>query len=126
MKYLTEKQVIMLHLKLAEQTGGAVELRDEGLLNSAINEPFQTFDGNEIYPTIIEKAVRLGYGLISNHPFADGNKRIGAHSMIVFLALNNIELDYADYELTDIIMGTASGNKSYYDLLEWVKNHSLL
>lgn len=123
MKYLTEKHIIMLHLKITEQS--ELRLRDEKMLLSAINEPFQTFDGNEIYPTTIEKAVRLGYGLIKNHPFFDGNKRIGAHAMLISLALNNIELDYADYELINIIMETASSEKSYDDLLEWVKNHSL-
>lgn len=123
MKYLTENHIIMLHLKLTKQ--GEFRLRDEKLLLSAVNEPFQTFDGNEIYPTTIEKAVRLGYGLIKNHPFFDGNKRIGAHAMLISLALNNIELDYADYELINIIMETASSEKSYDDLLEWVKNHSL-
>lgn len=123
MKYLTENHIIMLHLKLTEQ--GEFRLRDEKLLLSAVNEPFQTFDGNEIYPTTTEKAVRLGYELIKNHPFFDGNKRIGAHAMLISLALNNIELDYADYELINIIMETASSEKSYDDLLEWVKNHSL-
>lgn len=124
MKYLTENHIIMLHLKLEGQTS-AVELHNEELLSSVVNEPFRTFDSDEVYPTITEKAVCLGYGLIRNCPFVCGNKRIGAHAMLISLALNNIELDYVDYEMADIITGTAGGEKSYDDLLEWVKNHSL-
>lgn len=123
MKYLTKKQIIMLHARLTEQTGGSPELRDDGLLSSAVSAPFQTFGGQELYPTLIEKAVRSGFGLIKNHPFADGNKRIGTHSMLVFLALNHIKLEYDDEELIDIIMKTAGGEKSEKELLEWVQQH---
>lgn len=92
MKVLTKPQIIRLHKDLIAESGGSYEIRDDGLLDSAINAPFQAFDGEELYPTLLEKASRLGFGLIKNHPFIDGNKRIGTHAMIVFLALNHIEL----------------------------------
>ena len=81
------EQILMLHTQLIEQTGGSNGVRDYNLLESAVETPFQSFGGKELYPTIQAKAVRLGYGLIKNHPMIDGNKRIGAHAMLVFLAL---------------------------------------
>ena len=84
---LTKQQVILLHKDVIAQSGGSSEIRDEGLLESALNAPCQTFSGMELYPTIVDKAARLGYSLIKNHAFVDGNKRIGAHAMLVFLAL---------------------------------------
>lgn len=92
MKMLSKRQILLLHSMLVAQSGGMDGLRDEGLLDAAINMPLQTFGGQELYPTILEKAARLGYGLIRNHPFLDGNKRIGAHAMLVFLDINNITL----------------------------------
>lgn len=93
MKRLTKEQVMLLHKELVKESGGSAEIRDEGLLDSALNAPFQTFDDAELYPTIIEKAARLGYSLIKNHAFVDGNKRIGTHTMLVFLSLNHIEVE---------------------------------
>lgn len=123
MKVLTKSQIIRLHKDLITESGGSYEIRDDGLLDSAINAPFQSFGGAELYPTILEKASRLGFGLIKNHPFVDGNKRIGAHVMIVFLALNHIELVYEDKELIDLILNIASGSKSEKHLLNWLQNH---
>ena len=85
MKRLTKEQVMLLHKELVKESGGSAEIRDEGLLDSALNAPFQTFDDAELYPTIIEKAARLGYSLIKNHAFVDGNKRIAATLFIYFL-----------------------------------------
>ena len=96
---LTKVQVIALHDQLISETGGDGGLRDEGLLESALNAPFQSFDGVEPFPSIQQKAARLGFGLIKNHPFVDGNKRIGAHAMLVFLELNRIELQYTQDDL---------------------------
>lgn len=123
MRVLTKAQIIRLHKDLIAESGGSYEIRDDGLLDSAINAPFQSFGGAELYPTILEKASRLGFGLIKNHPFVDGNKRIGAHVMIVFLALNHIELVYEDKELIDLILNIASGSKSEKHLLNWLQNH---
>lgn len=92
MKTLNKRQILMLHSALVSESGGCNEIRDEGLLDSAIKTPFQTFAGRDLYPTVLEKAARLGFGLIRNHPFVDGNKRIGTHAMLVFLDINNITL----------------------------------
>ena len=120
---LTKKQVILLHRDIIAQSGGSPEIRDEGVLDSALNAPFQTFAGTELYPTIIEKASRLGYSLIKNHAFVDGNKRIGAHTMLVFLTLNGIEIEYEDNDFIHLVLGVASGEISDVQLLEWLKQH---
>ena len=99
---LSKEQVILLHEELIIETGGSPGLKDEGMLESALAAPFQTFDGQELFPSIYQKAARLGYGLASNHAFIDGNKRIGAHVMLVFLALNGIGLEYELDELSDL------------------------
>ena len=88
---LTKEQVLSIHSSLIEATGGTDGVRDNGLLESALESPFQTFDGNDLYPALIQKAARLGYALVANHPFIDGNKRIGVHTMLVFLALNGVK-----------------------------------
>ncbi len=125
MKRLTQKQVLIMHKQLVEQTGGSDKVLDYALLDSALENPFQTFDGKELYPTIQEKAARLGYGLIKNHCMEDGNKRIGTHSMLVFLALNGIELQYTQKELYEIILDIAASKKEYEDLLQWVMDHQI-
>lgn len=122
---LTREQIIVLHAQLIRETGGTDGIRDEGLLDSALNAPFQSFGGTDSFPSIQQKAVRLGFGLVKNHAFVDGNKRIGAHAMLVFLALNKIELDYTQKELSDVILGTAAGEISFDGLLKWVLEHQL-
>mgnify|MGYP001851356003 CR=1 FL=1 len=119
----TKEQLIRMHSALLAQTGGLDGLRDDGLLDSAIAAPFQTFDGKELFPDIREKAARIACGLIQNHPFIDGNKRIGAHAMLVLLALNGIELTYTQKELSDIILHIAASIASYEDLLAWILKH---
>lgn len=123
MKKLTKKQIIMLHEMLIAESGGSPEIRDEGLLDSAINAPFQSFAGNELYPSLLEKAARLGFGLIKNHPFVDGNKRIGTHTMLVFLELNHQELKYTDSELIELILGVAASEYDEKYLLAWLQQH---
>lgn len=123
MKRLSKEQVVLLHSRLIQQTGGSDGVRDYALLESAIEAPFQSFDGNELYPTIQAKAARLGYGLIKNHCMVDGNKRIGTHVMLVFLTLNGIELSYTQKELYEIILQVASGKSEYGDLLNWILQH---
>ena len=105
MKTLSKEQVLRLHNALLETFGGTAGVRDDGLLESALNAPFATFGGQYLYPSVQAKAAQLGFGLVCNHPFVDGNKRIGAHVMLVFLAINGIELDYTQEELIDIILG---------------------
>lgn len=117
------EKVKLLHQLLAEETGGSVGVRDEGLLNSAIEGIYQTFDGKELYPTKEEKGARLGYSLISNHSFLDGNKRIGMHVMLTFLEVNGIKLECTDNDIVNAGLGVASGKMSYEDLLAWVIYH---
>ena len=117
------EQILLLHHDLIEAYGGGAGIRDEGLLDSALEAPFQTFGGQYLLPTIQQKAVRLGFGLIMNHPFVDGNKRIGTHAMLTFLALNEIELEYTQKELYEIILDVAASKASFEELLEWVLNH---
>ena len=123
MKKLSKKQILMLHTQLIQQTSGSEGVRDYNLLDSALETPFQSFGGDELYPTIQAKAARLGYGLIKNHCMIDGNKRIGTHSMLVFLALNGIELKYMQKELYETILDVAAGKIEYEDLLKWVLDH---
>ena len=123
MKILSKRQILMLHTALIAQTGGIDGVRDEGLLDSAINAPFQTFAEQDLYPTVLEKAARLGFGLISNHPFLDGNKRIGAHAMLTFMGVNQINLCCTAEELISLILQVASGRLDYDGMLEWLKSH---
>lgn len=120
---LSKEQILFLHSQLIAETGGLDGIRDEGLLDSALNAPFQSFAGLDAFPSVQQKAARLGYGLVKNHAFIDGNKRIGAHAMLVFLALNRIELDYTQKELSDTILKVAAGEYSFYDLLKWIIEH---
>ena len=123
MKKLSKKQILMLHTQLIQQTGGSEGVRDYNLRDSALETPLQSFGGDELYPTIQAKAARLGYGLIKNHCMIDGNKRIGTHAMLVFLALNGIELKYTQKELYETILDVAAGNIEYEGLLQWVLDH---
>ena len=125
MKILTKDQVLLLHSQLIKLSNGQDGIRDEALLDSAINAPFQSFDGVDAFPSLQQKAARLGYGLIKNHAFIDGNKRIGVHCMLVFLSLNGIELDYTQSELYTVILDIASGKQSFEDLLKWIIEHQI-
>ena len=125
MKRLSKEQVLMIHSQLIEESGGSDGVRDYNLLDSALENPFQSFGGEELYPTIQAKAARLGYGLIKNHCMLDGNKRIGTHAMLVFLAINGIELDYTQKELYETILAIADGSHEYEDLLTWILEHQV-
>lgn len=120
---LSQKQIIMLHTQLIKATGGTNGIRDYGLLESALIAPFHSFAETDMFPSIQQKAARLCYGLVKNHAFIDGNKRIGAHAMLVFLALNKIELDYTQEELISIILNIASSECNFNDLLDWIIEH---
>ncbi len=121
----TKKQVIMLHEQIIKETGGEIGLRDESLLESALLSPFQSFDDKDLFPSIQAKAARLGYGIIKNHPFIDGNKRIGVHVMLLFLYFNNVELSYTQEELSEIILMIASSEKTCENLLDWIIEHQI-
>jgi death-on-curing protein len=119
----SKEKVLLLHQIMAEATGGSVGLRDEGLLDSALEGAFARFGDQEFYPTKEEKGARLGYTLISNHAFVDGNKRIGVYIMLSFLEMNGIRLQCTDDELVDIGLSVASGRMKYEDFLQWVLDH---
>lgn len=120
---LSKEQVILLHDRLIEATGGRKGIRDENMLDSALSNPFQSFGGTELYPSIQSKAAQLCFGLVKNHSMIDGNKRIGAHVMLVFLALNGYELFYTQKELSDVILALASGQIGAEDFLRWLIEH---
>lgn len=120
MKRLSAEQIKLLHRLLIGETGGLDGIRDEGLFDSAINSPFQTFDGKHVYPSLEQKAARLGFSLIKNHAFHDGNKRIGILTMLTFLELNGIEIDATDDELIAIGLGVADGSITDKELLKWI------
>ena len=122
MKFSKEK-ILLLHQVMAEATGGDVGVRDEALLESAIENIYATFDGVELYPTKEEKAAKLGYSLISNHAFVDGNKRIGMYIMISFLELNGIRIDATNDEVYALGMAVADGTSDNEDILKWIKEH---
>ncbi len=124
MRRLTQKQIIMLHEILIKQSGGADGLRDIGLLDSALEAPFNSFGGVSNYPTIQSKAARLAFGLIKNHPFVDGNKRIGILAMLSFLEINGIRLTCTDAELIRIGLELADGAVDEKTLLEFIVTHS--
>lgn len=123
MKRLSKRQILAMHRALAEETGGMHGVRDDGLLDSALSQPFQTFGGKELYPSVEEKAARLAFGIAKNHPLADGNKRLAAHAALVFLAVNGIWLRYTQKELSDLFWGVADGMVSAEELLDWVRGH---
>lgn len=120
---LTKKQILTLHSQLIKAYGGSDGIRDENLLESALESPFQSFGGKDLYPSIQAKAARLCYGLVKNHAMADGNKRIGVHVMLVFLEINGYDLEYSQKELVDLIFGVAEGEKDYVDILHWLIEH---
>lgn len=118
----TKDRILILYKILVEATGGTFGIRDESLLQSAIDAPYQTFGGVELFPTIIEKAARLGYGLVSNHPFIDGNKRIGIYVMLIFLEVNGIIIEFSDKEIEYIALDVASSKIHYEELKEILLN----
>ncbi len=121
----SKDKILLLHKMIAAETGGSIGLRDEGLLESALEAAFSGFGGEEFYPTKEEKGARLGYSLISNHAFVDGNKRIGMHVMLVFLEVNGIRLECTNEEIVEVGMSVADGTMGYEALLDWVKEHKI-
>ena len=120
----SKEKVLLLHRIMAQATGGSVGVRDEGLLESALEAAFSEFGGVEFYPTKEEKAARLGYSLISNHAFVDGNKRIGMYVMLTFLEVNGIRVECTNEDVTRIGLGVAAGSIHYEQLLDWVRTHT--
>lgn len=121
---LTKEQVLSIYGMLIEKTGGSSGVLNESLIDSTLNNIWQTFDGLELYPTLAEKGARLGYSLVRNHSFADGNKRIGILAMLTFLSVNQAEIICEDEEIVELGIALASGSMDYTSLLDWIKEHS--
>ena len=123
MRYLTVGEVLEIYSQVMERSGGGVGIRDLGALESAVAQPRMTFNDKELYPTIIEKASALGFSLIQNHPFVDGNKRAGHAAIETFLILNGYEISASVDEQVEIILGIASSKISRGVLTDWVRDH---
>ncbi len=121
----SKDKVLLLHKLIAQETGGSIGVRDEGLLESALEAAFSGFGDKEFYPTKEEKGARLGYNLISNHAFVDGNKRIGMYVMLTFLEVNGIHMDCTNDDVSETGLAIASGKMDYDSLLQWVKEHRI-
>ena len=119
----SKDKVLLLHRLLAEATGGSIGVRDEGLLDSALESAFAGFGDQEFYPSKEENGARLGYTLISNHAFVDGNKRIGVYVMLSFLEMNGIRIQCTDNELVSVGLSVADGSMKYEELLAWIIDH---
>ena len=122
-RYLTLAEVLELHRQVVVRWGGAAGLRDVGVLEGALAQPRQTYGGEELYPTLAEKAVALGFALIRNHPFVDGNKRVGHAALEVFLVLNGHELTTSVDDAERQILGVAAGEVGRAELVAWVRRH---
>jgi death-on-curing protein len=120
----SKEKVLLLHRIMAQATGGSVGVREEGLLSSALEGAFGGFGDMEFYPTLAEKGARLGYTLIANHAFVDGNKRIGIFIMLTFLAVNGLHISCTNDDIIAIGLGVADGSMSYEALLDWVRAHT--
>ena len=120
----SKDKVLLLHKLIAEETGGSIGVRDEALLESALEGAFAGFGEREFYPTKEEKGARLGYTLISNHAFVDGNKRIGMYVMLTFLEVNGLRVECTNEEVAEVGLAVAAGTMDYDALLAWVREHT--
>ena len=123
---LTKEKITQLHTLLISETGGADSVRDMGLLESALEQPFAPLAGQELHPTLTDKAARLGFSLISNHPFVDGNKRIGVFAMLIFLQINGASLTCTNDDVIRLGLGVASGSMKYDAMLDWIQTFAHL
>lgn len=122
-RYLSLIEILDLHRQIIETSGGAIGIRDLGMLESAIAQPRMTFGEDELYPSLIDKAAALGFSLVMNHPFVDGNKRIGHAAMATFLVLNGLDISASVDEQEQIVLALASGELERAQFVEWLKQH---
>ena len=123
MIWITADDVIQIHSRVIQRSGGMGGLRDRASLEAAISAPMQSFGGQDLYPTTVEKIARLGYGLASNHAFVDGNKRIGAMMTQLLLKWNGYQMSLRSGELADMFIAIADGSAKESDLLAWIQRH---
>lgn len=121
MRYLTLEEVLELHRRLIAQSGGTIGIRDRGALESAVAQPQMSFGGEDLYPTLVEKGSALGFSLIKNHPFLDGNKRIGHAAMETFLVLNGQEIAASVDEQEEVVLKVAAGELDRGPFTEWLR-----
>ena len=119
----SKEKVLLLHQLITAETGGDPNIRDVDLLESALESAFATLDGQELYPTKEEKGAKLGYSLISNHAFVDGNKRIGMYVLLTFMEINGVRIDPTEEEVARVGLAVAAGTMNYEDLLEWIREN---
>ncbi|NET11169.1 MAG: type II toxin-antitoxin system death-on-curing family toxin [Symploca sp. SIO2B6] len=124
-RYLTLIELLELHRRILEQSGGAQGIREISLLESAIAQPRMTFDGDELYPSFLEKAAALGFSIIMNHPFVDGNKRTGHAATETFLVLNGVEIDASVDEQELMVLAIASGERGRKEFVEWLQQNTI-
>ena len=122
---LSQDKVLVLHEIITEETGGSPNVRDMSLLNSALESAFATFGGAELYPTRQEKAARIGFSLISNHAFVDGNKRIGMYVLLIFLEVNGVKIRPTNEEVARVGLAVAAGEMKYEELLDWILENEI-
>ena len=123
MIWITADDVIQIHSRVIQRSGGMDGLRDRASLEAAVSAPMQSFGGQDLYPTAVEKIARLGYGLASNHAFVDGNKRIGAMMTQLLLKWNGFQMSLCSGELADMFIAIADGSAKESDLLDWIQEH---
>ena len=121
----TVQDIYELHIQLEKTFILASGIRDENLLASAVNTPFQTFMGSDLYPSLYDKAAQLCYGIANNHPFTDGNKRTALHSMYVYLIINGIDITASQQEVENLIINVAAGNMTNTELAEWLRENTI-
>ena len=121
----TIQDIYELHNQLEDAFILSSGVRDENLLASAVNTPFQTFMGNDLYPSIYDKAAQLCYGIVKNHPFTDGNKRTALHSMYVYLIINGFDITATQQAVEDLIIDVAAGNMTNTELTEWLRENTI-
>ena len=121
----TVQDIYELHIQLEDTFILSSGVRDENLLASAVNTPFQTFMGNDLYPSIYDKAAQLCYGIVKNHPFTDGNKRTALHSMYVYLIINGFDITASQQEVENLIINVAAGNIINVELVQWLRDNTI-
>lgn len=122
---LTVEDIYELHRELEDAFVLSSGVRDKNLLASAVNAPFQTFMGSDLYPFLYDKAAQLCYGIANNHPFTDGNKRTALHSMYVYLIINGFDITASQQEVENLIINVAAGNMTNVELAQWLRDNTI-
>ena len=125
MRYLSISETLELHERLIASSGGATGIRDLGALESAVSQPHASFSGHDLYPDVVAKAAALCFSLVMNHPFIDGNKRVGHATMETFFLLNGFEINAEVDEQEGVVLSLAAGQLDRNDFVSWLKKHTV-